>query len=418
MPGPNRDQALAGVAQAWGKRDLEGAIAWARKLPGETDRDEVVRTALVGAAATDPLAALERVSLVPPGGRKGYFASRYFASTTGARVLQAAAAVDFDTTVGWLAAHPGRLSTEDLMGLASAVREKLNADPAGFLTQYAGSLPAILPSITNALAKESSGQRRAVWDWLKGQPEDSTTRQLKHQLLSTWGEQDALMAFRLAEEAPRTAEGDEQLELLAEGLLGHGALLHRIDKLLEAAPQRLQRPLVECAFRHLNSETLADPQRWMALLSQLSDTARVRGTEALARAWAEQTTEGAIGWANSLPPGEARVEAVASIASTWATKNSPAASVWIAAMPGGAERDRCAQSLVLAMAEEFPREAWEWAMSIGDATRRTLAATHAAKMMAARDSVAARTWIENGPFTQEAKATIQSALESTSPIAP
>ena len=413
MTGPNRDQALAGVAQTWAKRDLEGAIAWAKKLPSEMDRDEIVRSALVGAATAEPLSALERVSLVPPGGKKGYFAS-----TTGARVLQAASTVDFDTTVSWLAAHPGRLANEDLMGLASAVSEKLNADPASFLTQYAGSLPAILSAVTNALAKESSGQRRAIWEWLNGQPDDSTTAQLRYQLLSTWGEQDITVAFRLAEDVPRTAAGDVQLRLLADGLLGHGAVLHRIDTLLKSAPQRLQQPLVESAFSHLNSETLADPQRWTALLSQLPDTSRVRSAEALARAWADQAPADAISWAASMPAGEVRVEAVAVIASTWAAKDSPAASVWIATMPAGAERDSSAQSLVFSMAEEFPREAWEWAMSISDAEGRTRAATHAAKMMAARDSVTARAWIENGPFTLQAKTAIQSALETTTQIAP
>lgn len=411
MPGPNRDQALAGVAQTWGKRDLESVIAWAKKLPDGTDRDEVIRSALVGSAATDPVSALDRVSLVPPGGRKGYFAS-----TTGARVLQMAAIVDFDATVGWLAAHPGCFSDDDLMGLASVVGEKLNADPAVFLTQCAaaGSLAAVLPAITNALVKESSGQRSVVWEWLKGQPEDSTTRQLKCQVLSTWGEQDTAMAFRLADDAPRTTEGNAELGLLAEGLLGHGAVLHRLDRLLEVAPQRLHQPLAESAFNHLSPETLADPQRWIALLSQLPDSARVRGTESLARAWAEQTPEDAIGWAVSMPAGEARVEAVGAIASMWAAKNSPAASVWVAAMPAGAERDRSAQSLVFAMAEEFPREAWEWAMSIYDVEGRTRAATHAAKMMAARDSVTARALIENGPLTQAARAAIQSAIETTS----
>ena len=85
-------------------------------------------------------------------------------------------------------------------------------------------------------------------------------------------------------------------------------------------------------------------------------------------------------------------------------------------MSPGAERDRSAESLIFAMAEEFPREAWEWAMSIGDTERRTLAATHAAKMMAARDAVMASAWIESSPFTQEAKAAIQSALQTTTQI--
>src|SRR5207237_7827069 len=126
--------------------------------------------------------------LVPPGGKKGYFAS-----TTGARVLKEAASADFDATVSWLAAHRGRLGDEDIMGLANAVAEKLNADPAGFLTQSAasGSLAPILPAITNALCNEGSGQRAAVWNWLKTQPKDDTTTELKHQVLRSAGQQDA-----------------------------------------------------------------------------------------------------------------------------------------------------------------------------------------------------------------------------------
>ena len=98
--------------------------------------------------------------------------------------------------------------------------------------------------------------------------------------------------------------------------------------------------------------------------------------------------------------------AVAAIASIWAAKDSPAAALWVASMPPGAERDRSAQSLVLAIAEEFPREAWEWAMSIGDAEGRTLAAARAARMLAARDLAMTRALIETAPLTAEARTTI------------
>ena len=52
VTGPNRDQALAGVAQVWAKSDLNQAIAWAKGLPDGTDRDEIIRAALVGKAAS------------------------------------------------------------------------------------------------------------------------------------------------------------------------------------------------------------------------------------------------------------------------------------------------------------------------------------------------------------------------------
>jgi hypothetical protein len=58
MTGPNREQALAGVAQAWARTDLTSALAWAKTLTAGTDRDEVIRAALMGKAAIDPAAAL------------------------------------------------------------------------------------------------------------------------------------------------------------------------------------------------------------------------------------------------------------------------------------------------------------------------------------------------------------------------
>lgn len=156
VTGANRDQALAGVAQAWAKSDLDGAIAWAKMLPDGTDRDEVVRAAMLGRAAVDPAAALELAGTVPSGGRHAYANS-----TTGARVLVEAAKADFDSTVAWLAAHPGRFGREDLMGLSHVVTERLNADAAGFLARHAedGSLAALVPAIESAILNNASGQR-------------------------------------------------------------------------------------------------------------------------------------------------------------------------------------------------------------------------------------------------------------------
>lgn len=178
LAGPNRTDALAGVAQTWGRDDVEAALAWAEKLPGETgrqDRHEVMRGALLGRAAADPASALEKIARVPPGGRPGYAAS-----TTGARVLREAARADFDATTAWLAANPARLGAEDLAGLAAAVAEKLNDDAVSFLNRHflLGSLAVLLPAVALALENEGAAQRPAVRDWLRTQPADAVTREL------------------------------------------------------------------------------------------------------------------------------------------------------------------------------------------------------------------------------------------------
>ena len=225
----------------WGKSDFNAAIAWARDLPEGTDRDEIFRVALVGKAAVEPVAALDSIGLVPPGGRYAHFGT-----TTGARVLAQAANADFDVTVSWVAAHPGLLGRNDLGGLAHAVTERLNADPAGFLTARAadGSLLGILPALDSALLNNGGGQRAAVWDWLKTQPETEATKGLKEDVLSSAAFQEPGLALQLVADLPHTAEGDKQVLELARCLFNGGHALGRFDSLYQQTPERLRLPLV------------------------------------------------------------------------------------------------------------------------------------------------------------------------------
>ena len=406
VAGPNRTAALGGIAYVLAKGDLEGTVAWAKSLPAGTDRDELIRVALVGKAAVDPVAALDALGLVPPGGKHAWFAS-----TAGARVLDVAANSDFDATVAWVAAHPGRLSREDLEGLAHPVTEQLNADAPGFLTAHTldGSLTALLPAIDSALLNSASGQRAAVWEWLQTQPETDATRNIRKAVLNSSAWQDPELAMRLVGDLPRTAEGDAEVKELARCLFNGGNMIHRFERLLPQVPDRLRQPLIEQAFDSLYGY-LDDPQRWLNRLSMVPDEARPKAIGSLAGAWAQQTPEDAAAWAASLGPGQGQNEAAAAIAKSWATKDAQGASDWVASLAAGAERDRGAQALVLAVADQFPRESWDWALSISDAAQRKTAAARAAKAVAARDPSTARQLIETGPFTAEGKAELLASL--------
>ena len=415
MTGPNREQSLAGVAQAWAKSDFNSALAWARSLPDGTDRNQIIRAALLGLAAVNPAAALESANLVPPGGRYAHFAD-----TTGARVLTKAAETDFDATTAWLVDHPGRFGREDLLGLAHPVSDRLNADAAGFLSACAtsGSLSALVPAIESALLNDAGGQRAAVWEWLKTQPVNETTKALRAEVLSSSAYQDPDLALRLVADLPRTKEGDAELQALAERLFNGGSALHRFDKLYSHAPERLQPPLVEAAFNFLDNinYSLSDQQEWITRLSLLPESSRAKGTESIARAWAKQSPEESIGWVASLSPGETRDGAMAAIASTWAAKDAHGAAEWVATMQPGLGRDRSAESLALAMAEHYPREAWDWTLSINDSAGRNRAATQVIKMMASRNFATAQQWIETGPLKAEDRAMLHSYIKQ--PVKP
>jgi len=409
MTGANREQALAGVALAWGKSDLGSAIAWARGLPDGTDRDEVVRAALIGKAAVDPLSALDSVGIVPPGGKESYFAT-----TTGARVLSEAAKADFDGTVDWIAAHPGRLSHEDMMGIAGAVTERLNADAAGFLNARAGdgSLKGLIPAISSAVLNDAGGQRAAIWDWLKTQPDGDTKKQLQGDVMNAWAWQDPISAMRLVADLPQTPDGDKQVKDLAMRLFNGGSMLQRYDSLAAQAPDRLRQPLVDFAFNMLHSDNMGDPQTWIGRLSQLPEDSRLHGVETIARAWAGQRPEDAATWAATLPAGEQRSMAAAAVTSAWAAKDAPGAAQWVATMAPGTERDASAGSLALAIADKYPRDAWQWALSIADAGERDRTAAQVVMRTAARDPDTARQWIDAGPFSNDDKTKMRAALSA------
>jgi hypothetical protein len=337
--GPNQNEALAGIAEVWARTDLDGAIAWAREM--NVDADEVIRSALVGVASVNPVAALERLAAVPPGGRE-----KYSASTTGARVLQAAARVDFETTVSWLKGNPAGLSREDIAGLQEGVTERLMQDGTDFLTRHAsdGSISVLFEAIESALMNGAAGMRPAVWEWLKDQPPSDTMNALRTSVLDPSAWHDPEFALQLVQELPKTAEGDADVKEVARALLNGGHEILRFEKLYETAPERLRAPLVEQAFAHLSGDYLDDPQLWLKRVALLPKEKQAEGIGAVARAWATQNPEEAALWAMSQPDGNARVGAISKIAAAWAARDEFTARRWVETL-APAERSAAEESI-------------------------------------------------------------------------
>lgn len=414
IPAVHRLQAVSGVAMVSGRSDLGGILSWINTLPDGLDRDEVFRAALVGRASSNPVDALERVGEVSPGGREGTFAT-----STGARVLREASRVDFDATVAWLAAHPGKLGGGDLLGMAEAVTDRMNADVRGFLSQLSahGSLGPLMEAIESALLNAAAGQRAAVWDWLNSEPESDATRALRQKVLLTAGFQDPKLALKLAADLPSSPESEPMRAQLAQALLNGGRELGRFESMYRQAPELLRPPLLEAGFDFLNSGNLADPSAWVAHLGELPEANREKGIVTLTRAWAGQSPEEAKDWVERLPTGEARRQALEELATAWIRFDAPSAAAWIGTLPQGSERDRAAYRLVSNLGDSSHAVAWQWALSISDEALRGQAATHVIQKVASRDPGRALHWIKTGPFSTEFRESLESlaGLNSTAP---
>ena len=204
LTGPNRTQALSGVAMAWGEKDGMAALEWAQQQGEKETRFEIMRSVLRGWARTDPSAALDRVGLVPVGGD-----GNYLASSTGARVLREAAKENFEATVEWLRENPGKLGSQDLIGLSEAAQRRLVADPAGFLSRHEsqGSLGLLMPALSSALLNGAGGVRLDVWEWLRTAPENEATGRLRANLLGGLGWQSRRRPFAWSTRCRRAKRG-------------------------------------------------------------------------------------------------------------------------------------------------------------------------------------------------------------------
>lgn len=396
MSGPNRDQALAGVNAAWARRDWDAALKWARGLPDGIDRDEIMRAGLVSLAGVDPAAALDQIGIVPPGGK-----SIFHISTTGARVLQAAAKVDFEGALEWIVANPGRLGSRDLIALDMPVTHMLNADAAGFLTRYSesGSLGPLMPAIQSSLLNSASGQQAAIWEWTQTQPDSPEIETLRKRVLSAAGYKDPQLALQLAGELPATPKGREDARHVARSLWNGGQNLYRFDSWYEQASEEFRPYLASTAFQMLRPETLSNPQAWADRLEQVKGSAKRDATVSLANAWAKRTPEEAVNWVGALPDDATRQKALSSAASTWARQDAHGAAAWINTLPVGDERDLSTISLVNAVIERHPVSAWDWALSVNSDNVRSELAANVVRSVASMDTETARQWIVEGPFS-------------------
>jgi hypothetical protein len=367
VTGALRGQALAGVAKVWAEKDGPAAIAWAQALPAGEERDGVLKGALVGWAKSDPIAALEKIDLVPPGGEESYYAS-----DVGAQVLREAGKKDWDATLKWLQEHPGKLGRSSLTGLESVISGRLNADPAGTLRALAQSgVTGAEMMLANSVLNDGYAQRDNIWAWLDQQPPSAFTRSARGSLLNAIAWKDPELALGFLDRLPMTDENRTLLEQGTRSLLNGGTQMDRLDALLAQASPKI-RPILldagmEFGLRNMGPDqggTDFKPDVWLSRLNELPEDRRTNAIAGIAQGWAAADPDAALAWATKLTNPMQRQQAYMSVIGSWAQIDSYGAAAWTNALPAGPDRDTAAQSLANALCQSQPETAWTWAMSI------------------------------------------------------
>lgn len=368
LTGKWRERALNGVMLAWAEKDAPAALAWAQSQPEGLARDEWIRHTLAGWATHDPLAALDRVDLVPPGGDQFQQTSN-----TAARVLKVAAEKNFDATLRWLKEHPGKLGHDSLSSMGDVISARMTADPAGFADFLRANDPDHLlqPSVGSALLNNAYGCKDALWDWIGKQPADDATAQLLRQkLLSSASWHEPLQALKWLATLPDTPEFKSLSLTITESMSNSGLSASDRAAMIATAPEPLRARLVMAGLALTREGSVPDITAALTQFGVLPANDRGEVASSLAFQWSRSDPEAAIQWTGTLD-GKDRIKATEGVVSGWAAYDSMAASKWIADLPLGAERDAAAKSLSMSISASEPESAWRWSLDIKDPDQRT-----------------------------------------------
>lgn len=392
LEGPQRTEALAGVAMGWAKIDGEAALDWAQGLDEKLEgKDWILRSLLVGWAQADPGAALDHLAVAPPGG-----SSLEFANDTGGQVLRAAAKADYEATLAWIARNPGKLGHEALGGLSEELGARLRADPAATLDIIRDHPTSsdLLPALGSQLLNEGFAHKDAIWDWLERQEDSPFVRETRLRLLRSAAWKEPETAIRWLEESSASLDSEEVSQVIVSTFNG-GSNLAAVEAVMDRAPEDLREMLLIQSFGYLVSRDAVPLESWIERLDQLPVEERPEASAAVARQLASVDPSQAIAWADSLTDPNQSMKALSGAVASWARMDSYECSEWIAELPGGTRRDHAARALADSIVQAEPDSAWHWAKTIQNPELRTPALQQAFQLMEARDPQTANAWLQD-----------------------
>ena len=236
---------------------------------------------------------------------------------------------------------------------------------------------------------------------------------LYYNLLSGWvsagaeGLEDYLDALPPALRAPATAR---TIGALVRGR-GTEATLLWVDSILreESYGEGLKKAALRSGAR---SVARGDPERAAAwMLEHVGREYAQDGPRVVAEEWVRSDGRLAMEWVSELPEGSAREQAARGAFARWLTLDPQAAKAWLSSESLTAFHDPMIDAYARRIDARAPEESIGWCDRILNPDRRLGCLKVAATEWYALDAVAAETWLQQSPLSEEARRAVRTPRE-------
>ena len=392
------------LTRQWLRQDRDAALAWAKSLGDSPRQQRVYRTAVHALARRDPEAAVDLAVNI-----HGLAARRDAIR----EVTRQWFTDDPLSATAWLRSEPDHEFRDEIYRFALPLYA--NRDPAGSAEYFdqlvaehglSGNLSAAAGQIAYTLARLDVD--RAL-EWVGTIRDDATGQAAMEQLLTSVAFDDPGKAMQLVETQPTVSPGT---------IADLATAFTREDP--DAAFEWIARQPAEARWGAVN-RALADLVRDdpTAAAEQLRASAEILDptgwnrlttrAENISRAIATTDMEGALEWAASLPDGEVRNAAIAMPLHFWLDSDPHAASRWVSQLEDDALRQHAVSQLASSVRDSDPEAAFIWAGTLhGDERLATM--RRALRTWRETDPEAARRAIQSADLTEDERAELQTEV--------
>ena len=352
-----RREAIGGLAESLGERDLEAALKWAKDLGNPAERDHALRQALEQNLNRDP----QRVA-AEWGQIQGDVAKTEMAE----QLARSWSRRDPDAALEWANRALTGQARERAVG--QIAETWMRRDP-----QRAAPLLETLPpgdrrnelygQLGRTLAMDDVN---AAWKWadtLQGGARESAYREMSRQ----WADHDPRAA---ADQALRQLN-DPQLQTRV--LADIGAQWARHDPISAAQwaanlPGDAGQEAIKGAIQSWARQDPAAAQAYA--LAMPEGAAKTDIARQMLEHQLEQGVAASARWLNEWEGTAVQPEMTRDVAYRWLREDSMRASQWMGSLPAGPSRDAAVSALVRTIGREDPEAAMSWVRTVSDPAMR------------------------------------------------